>query len=124
MAKAKEAGYEEMYEDLKKSGPKNLYKLAKTRKGRALDIDEMIFIKDGEGNIICSDSGIKGRWREYFNKLLNTRNRRKELEEMEKVERPMRPINEEEVVTKLEKMKNRKATEPDECPIEVVKSLG
>ena len=32
VAKVKGAGYEEMYEDLKKNGPKNYYKLAKTRK--------------------------------------------------------------------------------------------
>ena len=43
-----------MYEDLKKNGPKNLYKLAKTKKLKVLDIDKMMFIKDGEGNIICS----------------------------------------------------------------------
>ena len=69
-----------MYEDLKKNGPKNLYKLAKTRKRRALDIDKMMFIKDGEGNIMCSDSEIKRRWGEYFDKLLNTKNRRKDFE--------------------------------------------
>ena len=124
VAKAKEAGYEEMYEDLKKNGPKNLYKLAKTRKRRAQDIDMMMFVKDGEGKIMSSDRDIKRRWREYFDRLLNTRNRRKDLEETEKVEGPMRQITEEEVVKQMEKMKNRKATGPDEFPIEAVKSLG
>ena len=83
-----------------------------------------MFIKDGEGNIMCSDSEIKRRWREYFDTLLNTRNRRKDLEETKKVQGLMRPITEEEVVAQLEKMKNRKGNGPDEFPIEVVKSLG
>ena len=46
-ANVKEAGYEEMYEDLKKNGPMNLCKPAKTRKRRALDVDKLMFIKDG-----------------------------------------------------------------------------
>ena len=45
-----------------------------------------MFIKDGEGNITCSDSEMKRRWREYFDKLFNIKNRRKDVEEMEKVE--------------------------------------
>lgn len=57
--KMKEAIFEEMYEDLKKNNPKNLYNLAKSRKRRALDIDKRMFIKGGEGNIICSDSELE-----------------------------------------------------------------
>ena len=124
VAIAKEKGYEKLYEDLKENGPKNLYKLAKTRKRRSQDIDRMIFVKDREGKILCGDDDIKKRWREYFDKLLNTKNRRKDLERNDRIEGPMRPISESEVKIQLEKMKNRKATGPDEFPIEVVKSLG
>ena len=35
--------------------PKNLYKLAKTIKKRAVDIDRMIFVKDSNGKILCKD---------------------------------------------------------------------
>ena len=116
--------YEQMYEDLKNNGPKNLYKLAKTRQRRAQDIDRMIFVKDSEGKIMCEDTDIKKTWSEYFNRLLNTRNSRKDLEELDKVEGPMDLVTEEEVKTQLDRMKNKKATGPDEFPIEVVKKLG
>lgn len=36
----------------------------------------------------------------------------------------MRQVTEEEVKLQLDRMKNKKATGPDEFPIEVVKSLG
>jgi len=84
----------------------------------------MMFIKEGEENIMYSDSEIRRRWFEYFDTLLNTKKRRKDLEETEKVERLMRPKTEEEVVSQLEKMKSRKANGLDEFPIEVAKSLG
>jgi hypothetical protein len=78
VAIAKEKGYEKLYEDNMENGPKNLYKLAKTRKRRSQDIDRMIFVKDREGKILCADDDIKKRWREYFDKLLNTKNQRKD----------------------------------------------
>ena len=58
MAVAKEKGYEKLYEDLKENDPKNLYKLAKTRKGRSQDIDRVIFVNDREEKILCGDKDI------------------------------------------------------------------
>ena len=124
VAIAKEKGYEKLYEYLKENGQKSLYKLAKTRKRGSQDIDRMIFVKDRESKILCGDDDIKKRWREYFDKLLNTKNQRKDLQRSDEIEGPMRLISESEVKIQLEKMKNRKATGPDEFPIEVVKSLG
>jgi hypothetical protein len=43
VSKAKQEAYESMYENLKTNGPKNLYKLTKTRKRRAIDIDKNDF---------------------------------------------------------------------------------
>ena len=51
---------------------------------------------------------------------MNTKNRRKDLDRIDRVEGPARLISEVEVKTQLEKMKNRKATGPDELQIEVV----
>ena len=79
VAKAKEKAYEKMYKDLEENGAKNLYKLAKTRKRRSLDIDRMNVVKNGNGDILSQDEDIKQRWQEYFDELLNTRNRRDEL---------------------------------------------
>ena len=103
--KAKEKAYEEVYKDLEENGAKNLYKLAKTRKRRSLDIDRMKFVRDGDGLILPEDGDIKRRWQEYFDQLLNTRNRREELEEVQQAEGPIALISEEEVKTQLEKMK-------------------
>ena len=55
---------------------------------------------------------------------MNTKNWRKDLDRIDRVEGPARLISEVEVKAQLEKMKNRKATGPDELPIEVVNSLG
>jgi hypothetical protein len=62
----KEKAYEEVYKDLEENGAKNLYKLAKTRKRRSLDIDRMKFVRDGDGLILSEDGDIKRRWQEYF----------------------------------------------------------
>ena len=124
VAKAKVIAYEKMYKDLEENGAKNLYKLAKTRKRRSLDIDMMKFVRSGSGDILSQDEDIKQRWQEYFNKLLNTRNRREELGEVDAVEGPIAQVTEEEVKKQLEKMKTGKATGPDAFPIELVKSLG
>ena len=60
VAIGKEKGHEKLYGDLKENGPKNLYKLAKTRKRRSQDIvRERSYMKittsrgDGE-NILTS----------------------------------------------------------------------
>ena len=124
VAKAKEKAYEKMYKDLEENGAKNLYKLAKTRKRRSLDIDRMKFVKNGNGDILSQDEDIKQRWQEYFDELLNTRNKRDELGEADAVEGPIAEVTQEEVKKQMEKMKTGKATGPDAFPIEIVKRLG
>ena len=124
VAKAKEKAYEKMYKDLEENGAKNLYKLARTRKRRSLDIDRMKFVKNGNGDILSQDEDIKQRWQEYFDELLNTRNRRDELGEADAVEGPIAEVTQEEVKKQMEKMKTGKATGPDAFPIEIVKRLG
>ena len=67
----------------------------------------MIFVKGREGKILCGDDDIKRRWREYFVKLLNTKNQRKDLQRSAEIEGPKRLISKSEVKIQLEKMKNR-----------------
>jgi len=62
VAKAKEKAYEQLYKDLEKNGEKSLYKLAKTRKRRYLDLDRMKFVKDSKGKILSEGEEIKERW--------------------------------------------------------------
>jgi len=81
----KEKAYEQLNKDLEENGAKSLYKLAKTRKRRSLDLDRMKFVKDSKGKIVSEGKEIKIRWRQYFSLLLNTKNKRKELEEAGKI---------------------------------------
>ncbi|XP_046863365.1 uncharacterized protein LOC124457122 [Xenia sp. Carnegie-2017] len=120
----REKGQEQLYKDLEQNGPKRIYKLAKTRQRRAKDIDKITFVKDEQGKIVSEDEKIKERWREYFDRLLNTKNNRKELDHLEPVHGPVPEILEDEVRRQLKKMKNNKARGPDELPIELVKKLG
>jgi len=113
-----------LYKDLEENGAKSLYKLAKTRKRRSLDLDRMKFVKNSEGKILSEGEEIKERWRQYFSLLINTKNKRKELEEADKIEGPISHITREEVKKQLEKMKNGKAAGPDEFSMEIVKKLG
>ena len=104
VAKAKDIAYEQLYKDIEEKGPKIIYKLAETRQRRAKDIDRLTFVKDKEGNVMCEDDTIKSRWKEYFNTLLNTKNKRKVLPETEPVQGPIENIRETEVKVQLNKM--------------------
>jgi hypothetical protein len=123
VAIAKEKGYEELYKELKSNGPKKIYKLARTRKRRAQDIDRLVFVKDSQDRVLTEDDDIKSRWRQYFEQLLNTKNSKKELQNIEKVEGPIQEVTSAEIKEQLEKMANNKATGPDELPIEVIKLM-
>ena len=50
--------------------------------------------KDSEGKILCEDNDIKKRWRENFDKFLNTKYRRKDLDRIDRVEGSARLISE------------------------------
>ncbi|XP_046862565.1 uncharacterized protein LOC124456072 [Xenia sp. Carnegie-2017] len=91
---------------------------------RAKDIDKITFVKDEQGKIVSEDEKIKERWRQYFDRILNTKNNRKELDHLEPVHGPVPEITEDEVRRQLKKMKNNKARGPDELPIELGKKLG
>lgn len=120
---AKEKGYEDLYKDLEENGPKRIYKLARTRQRRAKDIDRIVFIKDEQGKIMSEDKDIKERWKEYFNRLLNTKNRTPEIGDTGVVQGPVEDISEEEVTKQIERMKLNKAKGPDELPVEMIKKL-
>uniref|UniRef100_H3AL42 Reverse transcriptase domain-containing protein n=1 Tax=Latimeria chalumnae TaxID=7897 RepID=H3AL42_LATCH len=81
-------------------------------------------IKDSEGQVILDENKVKERWREYFEKLLNEENPREELPEgLPENHTAVEGITKEEVVETMKKMKNRKATGPDEVPIEAFKEM-
>ena len=120
---AREAAYENLYKELYDNGPQKIYRLAKTRQRRSKDIDRLPFVREGNGEILSEEEEVKQRWRNYFDSLLNTENLREELPEIEPTQGPIAEISSSEVKQQLERMKNNKATGPDELPIDLVKLL-
>ncbi|MDJ0933710.1 MAG: endonuclease/exonuclease/phosphatase family protein [Breoghania sp.] len=77
VAKAKEKAYDELYAKLStKEGEKDLYRLARQRDRAAKDIQQVRVIKDADGSVLTGEEKVRGRWKEYFEELLNTENER------------------------------------------------
>ena len=48
--------------------------MARIRERKTRDINQIKCIKDGTDRLLVKDEEIKGRWREYFDKLFNGEN--------------------------------------------------
>ena len=99
-------------------------KLAKTRNRRTKDMSNNIYISDVDGNTLTDHEKIKDRWQEYFEELFNVTNARKEPDKCDETEGPIPRITAEEIKKQLEKLKNRKANEQYNSPIELWKLVG
>ena len=93
VAKAKEEGYKEWYENLdSREGEKTIYMIAKQRAEAKRDIKVN---KDQQGEVLTDGEKIKERWREYYTTLLN-KNQRDELEDTPPVEGPIEELTRKE----------------------------
>ncbi|XP_047252306.1 uncharacterized protein LOC124887162 [Capsicum annuum] len=54
-----------------KGREKRLFKLAKAKERKGLDLDQVKCIKGENGRVLVEDAFIKKRWQSYFHKLLN-----------------------------------------------------
>ncbi|XP_063540093.1 craniofacial development protein 2-like [Cydia strobilella] len=96
-----------------------IFKLAKYRNNVTKDIKHNKYIKDNSGKLLTSDGDINGRWFEYYHQLLNEEFPHNKLTPLLPILGPVQDISVTETKIALTKMKNNKATGPDEIPIEV-----
>ncbi|GJR07719.1 retrovirus-related pol polyprotein LINE-1 [Tanacetum coccineum] len=134
VAQAKYKAYKDLYRKLdSKEGANDIYKIAKARERKRIDIGNARYIKDEGGRTIVREEDIRKRWGEYFSSLFN---------ESPPIEsRPERSvdigssrhqmyydcyysrINQGEVRAALQRMGRNKAVGPDQIPIEAWRYL-
>ncbi|KAK2899938.1 hypothetical protein Q8A73_013067 [Channa argus] len=126
VAKAKQRAYEDLYARLDtKEGEVDLYRLARQRDRDRKDVQQVRVIKDKDGNVLTGARSVMGRWKEYFEELMNEENEReRRVEEVTGVEQEVAKISKSEVRRTLKRMKSGKAVGPDDIPVEVWKCLG
>lgn len=137
-AQAQAAMYEKMYQELEEITRSNadrdqtvdeigqkskiasttIYKIAAQRRRNAREIVSPKFICDAEGNLLVEDQAILNRWREYCEKLLNETFPRTYFPSANPVQVDVDDIHEDEVFVAIKTSKKRKATGPDEIPVE------
>lgn len=101
-----------------------IFKLANLRNNRSKDIKRPKYIKSSSGKLLTTDNEITKRWKEYYQALLNEEFPQESLTILPCLEGPVEAISPQEVKVAIQKMKNRKATGPDEIPAELWKSMG
>nr|GFA08390.1 retrovirus-related Pol polyprotein LINE-1 [Tanacetum cinerariifolium] len=70
--RAKGKAYEDVYKRLdSKEGEKDIYKIAKAKERRNMDIGSMRFIKDEDRRSIVDEDAIRRRWMKYFSAIFN-----------------------------------------------------
>ncbi|XP_071728994.1 uncharacterized protein [Rutidosis leptorrhynchoides] len=62
--------YEDLYKKLdSKEGENDIYRIAKARERRRMDLDNIKFIKNEDGQTLVKEDEIRKRWEEYFSSL-------------------------------------------------------
>jgi hypothetical protein len=129
VSKAKGRAYDDLYRRLStKEGEKDVYKIARIRKRKTRDLNQVKCIKDEMDQLLVKVQDIKQRWQRYFNNLFNGENGTIVIQlddSFDDLNRCfVRGIQESEVKEALKRMKGGKAMGPDCIPIEVWKCLG
>ena len=98
-----------------KEGRQNIFRIAKQKKKERKerkDITGTNCLKGDNGELLVSEEQVLGRWREYFEKLLNEENEWNDELSAEYVEGPADMISKEEVRQAIQDLKVRKAAGP------------
>lgn len=59
-----------------KEGETALYRLPRQRERYGKDVQQVRVVKDRNGSVLTSPSRVMGRWKEYFEELMNEENGR------------------------------------------------
>ena len=116
----------ELYEELETlgGGERKIFRIAKARDKASKDFSHMKQIKNEHGVILRDLDMIIGRWKGYFDKLLNEENPRFIFNDGVPNKGVTQGISRNEVKVAISRMKNGKATGMDGIPVEVWKCLG
>ena len=107
-----------------KEGRQNIFRIAKQKKKERKDITGTNCLKGDNGELLVSEEQVSGRWREYFEKLLNEENEWNDELSAEYVEGPADMISKEEVRQAIQDLKVRKAAGPSGVTAEMIKAAG
>ena len=108
-----------------KEGEKQIYRLARWRSAATQDfVNTTTFIKASNGALLHDFSEIKNRWKEYYQEICNVEFPHPTLVNEPLIQGPIPRISEDEVEVAIKKMRNGKATGPDDIPAEVWKLFG
>ena len=115
----------ELYEELETvEGQKKIYMIAKCRNKATKDISYMKQMKDGSEAVLRDEERVRGRWKEYFENLLNEEYPREQHQNGTPNQGLTIGVTRAEMESALKKMKNNKAMGPDEIPVEAWRALG
>ena len=118
-------GNERLYEELETpEDERKIFRIAKARDKASKDFSHMKQIKNEHGVILRDLDMIIGRWKGYFDKLLNEEDPRSIFDDGVPNEGLTQGISRNEVRVAISRMKNGKATGMDGIPVEFWKCLG
>ena len=115
----------ELYEELETvEGQKKIYGIAKYRNKATKDISHVKQMRDGSGAVLRDEERVRERWKEYFENLLNEEYPREQHQNGTPNQGLTVGVTRVEVESAFRKMKNNKATGPDEIPVKAWRALG
>uniref|UniRef100_A0A914VFU1 Reverse transcriptase domain-containing protein n=1 Tax=Plectus sambesii TaxID=2011161 RepID=A0A914VFU1_9BILA len=123
VAAAKAERYKDLYKKLDtREGKRDIYRLIRTRQQKTEDIEKFYGINDEKGVLITNRQQATERWRRYFEAISTQEFPHPPIPHADPVQGPVQPITTAEIEEALRRMKNGKATGPDDIATELWKS--